>query len=276
MKKQGAISIILTSAIALASASALGGCGKPYISDSFSALKWPDSKLAELLPEPESTDGMVEYDRQDLLRVFVGKTTAGQYESYVSSCKERGFTENYDSGVDYKNRPYYRAENGDGYYLELEYHVSDDSRDYKPMKQTLVIELREPEEETEAKTEAETEKPAEKATEKPAEKETEKPKESSESKDSKSGGEVSAGVKEALDEYEAFVDEYCEFMKKYSESGNALDMLSDYTDMLKRLSDYEDKIDSLDYDDMNAAEKAYYDEVMLRVSKKLLEAAYTV
>ena len=219
---------------------------------------------------------MVEYDRQDLLRVFVGKTTAGQYESYVSSCKERGFTENYDSGVDYKNRPYYRAENGDGYYLELEYHVSDDSRDYKPMKQTLVIELREPEEETEAKTEAETEKPTEKATEKPAEKETEKPKESSESKDSKSGGEVSAGVKEALDEYEAFVDEYCEFMKKYSESGNALDMLSDYTDMLKRLSDYEDKIDSLDYDDMNAAEKAYYDEVMLRVSKKLLEAAYTV
>ena len=169
MKVKSITAVVLSACLAISTAAIMTGCGKKkntYISDAFATIKWPDSKLAQMLPEPESTVGLIKYDRADLLEVYIGSTTSEQYEKYVSSCKEKGFTENYDSGTDYNNCPYYRAENSDGYSLSLEYHKLDDDTDYEPMKDSMTIKLNAP---YEKETEAETEKPTEKATEAPAE-----------------------------------------------------------------------------------------------------------
>lgn len=96
---------------------------------------------------------------------------------------------------------------------------------------------------------------------------------SSASASSASSGEVSVDLKEWLDSYEAFVDEYVEFMKNYQESGDAMSMLSDYTDYMQRYSEFLDKANKLDTSKMSAADYAYYIDVTTRISKKILEVS---
>ena len=101
MKTTKITSIILAVIMIFSAAITMAGCGKKdkgYYSDSFSTIKWPDSTLGKMLPSPESTTGSIETDRSDWLDVYIGDTTQDQYDSYVSQCKEKGFTENYDSG----------------------------------------------------------------------------------------------------------------------------------------------------------------------------------
>ena len=80
--------------------------------------------------------------------------------------------------------------------------------------------------------------------------------------------------KEAMDSYEAFFDEYCEFMEKYSKNPNDLSLLTDYADFMSKYTDYMNKLEKWESEDMNDAELKYYTEVTLRIEKKLLEAAY--
>ena len=93
-----------------------------------------------------------------------------------------------------------------------------------------------------------------------------------ESEDGESG-EVSADVKEALDSYEAVMDEYVSFMQKYKDSGYSADMLSDYTAMLQKYTEFSEKINAMDTSSMSSADYAYYIEVTGRVSQKLMEVA---
>lgn len=80
-------------------------------------------------------------------------------------------------------------------------------------------------------------------------------------------------IKEAIDSFEAFIDEYCAFMVKYSESdGKDLSALADYANFIAKLADMESKMDKLE-EDFTEAESYYYAEVSLRCSQKLLEAS---
>ena len=90
-----------------------------------------------------------------------------------------------------------------------------------------------------------------------------------------SSSSVDPQLKAALDEYEAFVDEYVDFMKKYqADPSNAIGMLSDYTSMLTRLADFSEKINGYDTGSMSKADYAYYLDVLSRVEKKMLDVAY--
>ena len=100
----------------------------------------------------------------------------------------------------------------------------------------------------------------------------------SESEESESG-DGSSGIrpdfKEMMDSYEAFMDEYVEFMKRMSEDPGDLDILSDYADIMIKYADWGKKIEALDESEMSSEEAAYYTEVTLRVSQKLLEVSAT-
>ena len=80
-------------------------------------------------------------------------------------------------------------------------------------------------------------------------------------------------LRDALAEYEAFFDSYCEFMKKYADSKDAVSMLSDYATFLSRYSEMMDKMDKLGKEEMNQQELAYYLEVTARIQKKLASVA---
>ena len=282
MKIKSITSAVLACCLLAASVFSLSGCGKAekskteedsaYYSSSFSTIKWPNSTLAKMLPAPKSTTGLIDNDSSKWLKVYIGDTTQEQYESYVSSCQEKGFTENYDNGTDYKNRPYYRAENSEGYRLELEYHKEDEANDYHPLKDTMTIELQTPrEKETEPKTEKPTEKPTQKPTQAPA-KESESSESKQESKSDTDSGSVTPTFKETMDSYETFFDSYIEFMNKYKENPSDLSLLSEYTDYMSKYSDYMSKLSAIDTKNLSAADLAYYTEVHARILKKIANA----
>ena len=79
--------------------------------------------------------------------------------------------------------------------------------------------------------------------------------------------------KEAMDAYEAFYDDYVDFMKKYNENPSDLTLMMELGDMTSKLSDMEDKFAKWEDEDLNDAELKYYIEVQNRVSKKLLDVA---
>lgn len=83
---------------------------------------------------------------------------------------------------------------------------------------------------------------------------------------------VSKDLKEFLDAYESFVDEYVKFMKSYN-SSNMNDLMK-LTNMMSKLMEMEEKADALDEAEMSTADALYYTEVMLRIEKKLLNAMY--
>lgn len=80
-------------------------------------------------------------------------------------------------------------------------------------------------------------------------------------------------VKEALDSYEQFFDEYCEFIKKYEEADQPFSMLMDYLSFMQSYTDAMVKLEAME-DDLNDAELVYYMQVTGRITQKLLEVAY--
>lgn len=72
--------------------------------------------------------------------------------------------------------------------------------------------------------------------------------------------------KEAMDSYEAFYDEYCEIIKKYTENPSDIELLAYYTDMLSKTAEMTKKFDAWENSDLNSAELKYYLDVNNRVT----------
>ena len=80
---------------------------------------------------------------------------------------------------------------------------------------------------------------------------------------------VSPELVEFLDSYEAFMDEYCEFMKNYNESDPT--QLLKYASIMEKYYEFSEKAEAWDEEDMTDEETLYYLKVMNRVNEKLLE-----
>lgn len=77
---------------------------------------------------------------------------------------------------------------------------------------------------------------------------------------------------ELMDSYEAFFNEYVEYMKNLDEDNlSDLSALADYTSMMARYAETMEKLDDIDEDELTEEELAYYIDVMARIEKKLLE-----
>ncbi len=76
-----------------------------------------------------------------------------------------------------------------------------------------------------------------------------------------------------LDEYETFVDNYCDLMTKYYQNPTDLTLLSEYTKMIAQLEEFSQKADQYDSSDMSAEDAAYYMEVYNRCTQKMLKVA---
>lgn len=79
--------------------------------------------------------------------------------------------------------------------------------------------------------------------------------------------------KEALDSYEDFFDEYCDFMKKLKDNPNDFELLGEYNEYLTQYSETMEKMGALDDGELNDAELKCYIEVTNRINKKLLDVA---
>lgn len=79
--------------------------------------------------------------------------------------------------------------------------------------------------------------------------------------------------KEAMDSYEAFYNEYCDFMKKYAENPSDMELLSSYADMLTKAAEASEKFEAWEDNELNDTEMKYYLDVSNRIAKKLLEVS---
>lgn len=83
---------------------------------------------------------------------------------------------------------------------------------------------------------------------------------------------VDPDLKAFLDSYEAFMDEYVDFMKKYmNDPGNAIAMLSEYTDIMAKYEEFAKKVDAYDSDEMSTEDAKYYLDVLNRCNQKMLD-----
>lgn len=79
-------------------------------------FEWPKNGVTGSFPKPESNIGKIEWEQEDSFLIYVGNTPIEAYRQYVDRCADAGYTVDYEKGD-----KYYRADNADGYHLELSY-----------------------------------------------------------------------------------------------------------------------------------------------------------
>ena len=89
--------------------------------------------------------------------------------------------------------------------------------------------------------------------------------------DTESSSDIRPEFKAAMDEYEAFYDQYCDFMKKYKENPSDLELAKESLDMYAKLGDMQESFDAWEDKDLNDAELKYYLEVTTRIEQKLID-----
>lgn len=212
-------------------------------------LNWPDSGLAAMLPEPGTDKGEVSMDSADYLSVDLEQRSEEDFNKYVEACKEKGFTVDYSSS----SSSYY-ADNEEGYHLSLFYAESRDE---------ISIQLSAPSEE----------KPEEEAPEETTPEQDATPEESPQDEPETDGdASASSDYRAMVDEWEAFMNKYCDFMETYNgDSGNVASMALDYADMMSQYSDWAEKMDAVDDSNLSAEDVQYYIDAQSRINKRLLE-----
>ena len=86
----------------------------------FGDLEWPTQGIAASVPAPKSKIGKIEWEHSDSFLIYVAETSKEEYREYVERCAEAGFNIDYD-----KDENYYRADNEDGYSIDIDYEGFD-------------------------------------------------------------------------------------------------------------------------------------------------------
>ena len=229
--------------------------------ETLAPFEWPTNGLAVLLPQPASAVGRTMQDSGTAFEIKVGETTPEVYKAYVKACEEAGFTANHN-----KTDTAFSASNADGYRVTVSY------LGFRVMKIRIEApEVSEAPEASEAENSADgsqADVPADTAENEPVLPDTAPETDTS---DSANETGLRPDFKAAMDSYEAFMGEYCDFMAAYSENPSDLTLIGKYATYLEKYTKLTEDFDKWNSEDMNAAELAYYTEVQARVSKKLLE-----
>ena len=85
--------------------------------------------------------------------------------------------------------------------------------------------------------------------------------------------EIRPEFKEAMDAYEAFYIEYCEFFTEYSKNPTSIKLLAKYGEFLVKIKEMDDAFMKWEDSDMTDAELKYYLNVQNRVAKMLIDIA---
>lgn len=233
---------------------------------------WITTPLSKLVPEPQSKTGKVESNSEKYFTYYAGKTSKEEYSTYANSVLNAGFSKDYSSG-----EKYFYGTNPEGYKIDVRYQGNNIMR--------ISITAPDNKKESNTSTSSETNSTSTEENKVEAEKTTNSTQTSTEqanktntitNNETKTTAHtgLSKEFKEAMDSYEAFIDEYVAFMKKYSDSnGTDMSLISDYTKYMTKLDDANKKFEKWNNSNMNAEESAYYIQVQTRVNKKLLEAA---
>lgn len=206
-------------------------------------IAWPTEGPGSLVPVPESLTGVVNGDSSTRFSVEIGNTSPESYASYVDACMAAGFNVDYTRDDDS-----FSADNAEGAHVSVQYEGFN----------TMGITVDAPEE-------VEPTEPAE------APEASQEPEAESTETTAPEGTTTSSSFRQTMDAYEAFINEYVDFMISYQNSDNVVSLLTQYADMMSRYAEMREQVESIDEDSLNADDLAYYLEVMGRVNARLAE-----
>ena len=225
--------------------------GYSLSSQSIEPFVWIENDYSSLLPTPDTK--VVESEQYDENRFFAKAydMTYDAFLSYTTACTEMGFANEYpNEEIDHS----FDATKDGGYELGLRYI------DYMRCME-IVLKNEGNQEDTAsapstspAATDAATE-----ATTSPTLPESTEPLVDG----------MRPEFKEAMDTYEAFYNEYCDFLSKYAQNPTDFSLLGQYAGMLSKAGEMDAAFKKWDEDDLNSAELQYYLEVNSRVLQKL-------
>lgn len=89
--------------------------------------------------------------------------------------------------------------------------------------------------------------------------------------DQTAGNGIRPEFQEAMNSYEAFFDEYVEFMESYEAADNPAGMMADYAKFLVKYTETMESMNAIDEETLSEEEAQYYAEVSLRITEKLLQ-----
>lgn len=202
-------------------------------------IAWPTAGAGSLVPAPDSTMGLIDSDSSTFFYAYV-EMDEEAFGSYIDACAEAGFTVDYDRGD-----TWYYADDAAGNDLSLNYQGFNVA--------TVRVQAADPDD---AASEAD-------------------PSTSGSDASTGSGATDASGVspdfKATMDEYEAFFNEYCDFMESYSQNPSDPMLIAEYASMMSQYSDTMAALEAIDESSLSAADSAYYLEVQTRINQRLLE-----
>lgn len=214
-----------------------------YEAKELGTLRWPYIGLAELIPAPDSTLGNITKDASNEFSAEIGNMSKEDFADYVEWCKVI-----YDFTVDYSGTDTsYTAKNPDGVSIKVTYEG------FSIMTVTVT-----------APTQNDTPAP----TDAPQPTDTSAPESSAPPATEPSKG-MRSEFKAAMDAYEQFYAEYCQFLKDFSKNPADLTLIGKYSEMMSKLTEMDAAFEKWGEDDLSAEEIEYYLEVSARVVKML-------
>ena len=78
-------------------------------------------------------------------------------------------------------------------------------------------------------------------------------------------------IKQAMDDYETFMNSYVDFMKQFQANPTSLELMSKYAEFISNYDEAVEAMDKIGDSDLNNKELSYYLEVTTRIQQKLLE-----
>ena len=221
------------------------------VTEDFGDFKWPTTGLATLIPEPDSSSetkyGEIASESSRYLHIYIGNVTPEQYATNVEACLAAGFAVDYSKG-----KTSFYANNEAGYHISASYDTDD---------AYMSISVDAPKESSSssaagASLAAEAAPPAEAPV--PA---------------AETSAPAAAPADGIRPEFRASVDSYEAFINEYTESGNPVSMLADYTRFMGQYADTMSKLDAMDEGEMSPQELQYFTDASNRINQRLLSTA---
>lgn len=204
------------------------------------ALVWPANDLVKRLPVPKSNVGKIFLDLPENFMVDVGNTSMDEYEAYVDECVKNGFA--VDSQRSDRS---YEARDAEGYDLSLSYVGN----------QLMYVQITPP-----------------KDTVRAAQSEPSAPLSDRPERDAPSAN-LRPEFKAAMDEFEAFYDEFAEVTEEYENNPHDSTITSEYDAFFDHSNEIDEMFINWGEQDLSAEEESYYIEVGERVFEKIFEWA---
>lgn len=212
-------------------------------------FEWPTNGPAALLPAPQQTTGEIAVNSSSQLTAHITNMQPESFNSYIDQCVARGFSVDYS-----RNDRHYNADDASGNSLYISYEGMGN------VTLSLYIEDSSPNESLGSEQGG------------PSSFDMSNGLLTDADSDSTAGG-VDVAFKEMMDSYEAFFNEYVEFMKTFDEASATPEIMLAFADYTARYSDYVNKMEEVDETTLSEADLTYYLEVQARINQKLAELA---